>query len=196
VPLWFSGMSFVFLILEKIVKTPYLYLYFNVKIYVAIQLTKKLEGVYMSLKKYLFIFSVFALCVLALPGCTPEEESSSEVSFADLAANPQDYNGKEITIEGYWFDGFEIAVLAERLEPSSFVEGNVQPAGIKIWATGLSGEVSNKLYLQENDYTGYPAHYGKVELTGILEYGGEYGHLNSYSYRITISESKWIEWNP
>ncbi|MDD4923375.1 MAG: hypothetical protein PHF74_00885 [Dehalococcoidales bacterium] len=123
--------------------------------------------------------------------------SPARTSFANLAANPESYNGKYIIIEGYWFSGFEIVTLAERLEASDFAEGNVQPAGIKIWiSSGLSQEVSDKLYLQENNATGYPAYYGKVELTGVLEYGGEYGHLNSYSYLLTIYESLWIDWEP
>jgi hypothetical protein len=121
----------------------------------------------------------------------------ARISFTDLAANPESHNGKYITIEGYWFDGFEIAVLAERLEPANFPEGNLQPAGIKIWATGgLGEEVSSQLYLQANNPTGYPAHYGKVELTGIFEYGGTYGHMNSYSYQLTIYEAQWIQWAP
>jgi hypothetical protein len=135
---------------------------------------------------------------------TAEETSTTtitttpaRISFIDLSANPENYNGKYITIDGYWFSGFEIAVLAERFEASDFAEGNVRPAGIMIWATGaLSEDVSNKLYLQENNATGYPAYYGKVELTGVLEYGSEYGHLNSYSYLLTIHESQWIDWAP
>ena len=123
--------------------------------------------------------------------------SPARISFADLAANPESYTGKYVTIEGYWFDGFEIAVLAERLEASDFAEGNMRPAGILIWATGgLSEEISSKLYLQGNNATGYPAHYGKVELTGTLEYGGEYGHMNSYSYRLNIYKSRWIDLTP
>ena len=123
--------------------------------------------------------------------------SPLHVSFADLNSNPESYNGKYVAIEGYWFDGFEIAVLAERLEASGFSEGNVKPAGILIWATGgLSEEISSKLYLQENNASGYHAHYGKVELAGTLEYGEEYGHLNSYLYQFTIYECRWIDWTP
>ncbi len=147
----------------------------------------------MPVKKWLFVFLALAMCILALPACN-SEDVPTVISFASLSENPESYNGKNITIEGYWFDGFEITVLAERLEPSSFADGNMQPAGIKIWVVGgLSEDVSNRLHLQENNATGYPAHYGKVELTGMLEYGGKYGHLNSYSYRLNISESRWVE---
>jgi len=134
---------------------------------------------------------------------TPETNTTTipttvpKITFIDLASQPEIYNEQFITIDGYWFDGFEIVVLAERLEPSSFAPGNVKPGGILIWIKeGLSEEVSQQLYLQPNNSTGYPAHYGKVKLTGILEYGGKYGHLNSYDFQLTIYVSKLLLWTP
>jgi hypothetical protein len=113
------------------------------------------------------------------------------ITFTDLISQPERYKDQFIVIDGYWFDGFEIAVLAEYLEPSSFAPGNVQPAGTLIWIQGgLSEEVSQQLYLQPDNPTGYPAHYGKVELTGKLEYGGKYGHLDSYEFQLTVYESQ------
>ncbi len=83
--------------------------------------------------------------------------SPLRVSFADLTSNPESYNGKYVTIEGYWFDGFEIAVLAERLDISDFAEGNVRPAGVLIWTKGgLSEEINSKPHLQANNASGYP----------------------------------------
>jgi len=121
----------------------------------------------------------------------------SKITITDLSSQPEIYNDQFIAIDGYWFDGFEIVVLAERLEPSSFATGNVQPRGILIWIKGgLSEEVSQQLYLQSNNPTGYPAHYGKVELTGQLEYGGKYGHLNSYVFQLTVYESRLLNWTP
>jgi len=145
-------------------------------------------------KKCLLI--LLSLLLLLPLGCA-DKQSAVEINFADLAANPQNYNGKEIAITGYWFDGFEIAVLAEKLEETDFPAGNLRPAGIKIWmAGGLPEDIGTKLYLQENDITGYPAHYGKLKLSGTLEYGEGYGHLNSYAYRLTIYEAQWLEWSP
>ena len=116
-----------------------------------------------------------------------------DISFAQVISEPASFNGKVITVTGYWFDGFEIAVLAETLEPSSFTPGNVQPAGTKIWVRGgLPENVSAQLNLQSNNTTGYPAHYGKVELTGILEYGGYYGHMNAYQYQLTVLSARFI----
>jgi len=133
----------------------------------------------------------------ANPTSTSPTGPAVETTFAQLVAEPGKYNGQVITIEGFWFDGFEIAVLAERLEPSSFAPGNVQPAGTLIWVkNGLPEEVSERLYLQPNNATGYPAHYGKVKLTGILEFGDRYGHMNAYNYQLTTIDGEWMDWTP
>jgi hypothetical protein len=147
------------------------------------------------MKKYLLAFLVLSSLIMPFASC--DSNQPAKVAFSDLISNAERYDGKNIIIEGYWFDGFEIVVLAERLEPSNFASGNVQPGGVKIWIKGgLSEEVSSQLILQPDNPTGYPAHYGKVELTGKLEYGGEYGHMNAYEYRLTIAESRLLPWNP
>ena len=135
--------------------------------------------------------------VLTNPTSTTPTTTPSQVTFAQLTAAPANYNNQVITIEGFWFDGFEIEVLTERLIPSDFAPGNVQPDGVKIWVkNGLPEDVSQQLYLQPNNPTGYPAHYGKVEITGVLEYGGQYGHMNAYQYQLTMQSAKLIAWNP
>jgi hypothetical protein len=147
------------------------------------------------MKRYLLTLLILSSLITPLAGCASGQPV--KVAFSDLISNPERYDGKEIIIEGYWFDGFEIVVLAERLEPSSFAEGNLQPGGVKIWIKGgLSEEVSSQLYLQPNNSTGYPAHYGKVELTGKLEYGEQYGHMNAYQYQMTVTESRLLPWAP
>jgi hypothetical protein len=122
---------------------------------------------------------------------------SSLITFSELTTSPAKYNNQSITIEGFWFDGFETEVLAERLIPSSFAQGNFQPDGVKIWVYGgIPVEISQLLYLQPDNSTGYTAHYGKVELTGILEYGGQYGQMNAYQYQLTVQSAKMIPWSP
>ena len=138
-----------------------------------------------------------AYLVLTNPISTTPTTTPSQVTFAQLTAEPAKYNNQTITIEGFWFDGFEIEVLAERLIPSDYPQGNLQPDGVKIWVkNGLPEVVNQQLYLQPNNPTGYPAHYGKVEITGTLEYGGQYGHMNAYQYQLTMQSAKLIAWNP
>ena len=128
---------------------------------------------------------------------TTPATTSTQITFAQLTAAPEQYNNQTVTIEGFWFDGFEIEVLAERLIPSDFAPGNLQPDDVKIWVkNGLPEDISSQLYLQPNNPTGYPAHYGKVEITGVLEYGGQYGHMNAYQYQITMQSARLIPWNP
>ncbi|MDD4635979.1 MAG: hypothetical protein WC231_05110 [Dehalococcoidales bacterium] len=156
------------------------------------------------MKKQFLLFIAVILSALPLVGCigddgftTTNPSNAPKITFEDLAANPELYSDKYITIDGFWFDGFEIAVLAERLEPSGFAPGNLKPGGVLIWIqSGLAEDVREQLYLQAENVTGYPAHYGKVQLTGKLEYGGRYGHLDSYNYRLQISDSSLIPWNP
>jgi hypothetical protein len=153
----------------------------------------------LKIKRFSAIILVFLVSSLIIC-CNPENVTpsySAEITFADLVSNPEAYHDKEIIIAGYWFDGFEIVVLAERLEDDNFIQGNVKPAGALIWIQGgLGEEVAGGLYLQSNNPTGYPAHYGKVRLTGTLEYGGQYGHLGVYKYRLTIHDSETLSWNP
>jgi hypothetical protein len=134
---------------------------------------------------------------LANPASTTPATSSSVITFSQLTDDPEKYNEQTVTIQGFWFDGFEIEVLAEQLITSDFAPGNRQPDGLKIWVkNGLPEDVNQQLYLQANNPTGYPAHYGKVELTGILEYGGQYGQMNAYQYQLTVQSAKLIPWNP
>ena len=131
------------------------------------------------------------------PGSTTTTATVSQITFAQLTADPAKYNGQTVTIDGFWFDGFEIEVLAERLIPSSYAQGNLQPDGVKIWGYGgIPTEISRQLYLQPDNSTGYQAHYGKVELTGNLEFGGGYGQMNSYQYQITVQSAKLLTWSP
>ena len=131
------------------------------------------------------------------PNSTTTTTTASQITFSQLTADPAKYNGQTVTIDGFWFDGFEIEVLAERLIPSSYAQGNLQPDGTKIWAYGgIPTEISRQLYLQPDNSTGYQAHYGKVELTGTLEFGGGYGQMNSYQYQLTVQSAKLLTWSP
>ncbi len=144
--------------------------------------------------------SGFLLITASLSGCGVKSTTTpagSSVFFAQLAANPGKYNGQTVTFEGYYFSGFEIAVLCENLIPEEGWAGNYMPDGIKIWATGsFPDAVKSKLYVQPNNPTAYPAYYGKVQATGTLSHGGKYGHMDAYQYQITIADIKLLDWKP
>ena len=118
--------------------------------------------------------------------------------FNQITAEPEKYSGQTVTFTGYVFHGFESTVICQFLEPSNNTQDTYyRPGGIQIWYTGnLPNEVDKKLHTQKNDPTGYPAYYGKIEVTGILEFGESYGHLGAYRYQLQVTGAKLIEWEP
>lgn len=114
-------------------------------------------------------------------GCIPRE-----VTFEQLFADAGKYHGKEITIEGFYFHGFESIILAERLEPSGFAEGHLIPKGDMMWVEGgIPIDIYNRLDTQQ--MMGPEERLGRVKITGKFETGGQYGHAGGSSSQITPS---------
>jgi len=139
--------------------------------------------------------SLLLIIVLTI-GCS--EERATEVqndTLEQLFANPDKYNGKQVVVVGFYFQGWETIVLSEGLELSGYAEGHLVPQGRMIWVSGgISGEVYDKLYQQQN--MGPLERFGKVKITGRFEYGGEYGHLGGYDQQITPTETIILPWSP
>jgi hypothetical protein len=147
----------------------------------------------------LILISAIVIVTGLSSGCSSKQvvTSAPDSFFAQIAAEPAKYNGQTVTFSGFWFQGFEIAVIAEHLEPQTSRPGNVEPEGILIWVKGrLPAEAEAQLYPQPNNPTGYPAHYGKVEITGTFEYGSKYGHMDAYHYQLTVVNAKLLDWKP
>ena len=142
------------------------------------------------------IAPLIVICMLftigAITGCVPS--SIKEVTFDQLFSDPNGYTNKEISIEGFYFHGFEIVVLSERLEYSGFAAGHLAPKGRMIWvAGGIPKEVYDELTQQQ--MMGPSERYGKLVITGKFEYGGQYGHLGGYDFQITPIEAKLLSWS-
>jgi hypothetical protein len=129
-------------------------------------------------------------------GCTGNApDSSLPVTFDQLLSRPRHYNDKNITIEGFVFLGFETIVLSEELKPSGYAEGHLIPGGRMLWIEGnIPADVYNGFYEQHT--MGPSERYGKVLATGIFHYGGNYGHLGAFKYKISISEMQSLAWSP
>ena len=128
---------------------------------------------------------VIFVCLLAitgiLTGCS--QNRVEQITFDQLLSNPGGYRNKEVTIEGFYFQGFEISVLSERLEYSGFAEGHIVPKGRMIWISGgISAEIYDRLDRQQ--MMGPSERYGKISISGKFEYGGRYGHLDGYDSQI------------
>ena len=133
--------------------------------------------------------------LVLITGCSQSVVETSETTFDRLFAEPEQYSGKEITIEGFCFYGFEVMVLAERLEYSGYAPGHLVPEGRMMWIEGGIPEgVYNKLY--EQRMMNPLENYGKVRMTGRFEYGSQYGHLGGYSSQIAPTEVLLLPWSP
>jgi len=129
-------------------------------------------------------------------GCGGNSSAKAqEVTFDQLFAKPDAYNGRKIILQGFYFGGFEVIVVSEKLEYSGYAPGHIVPTGRMAWIEGgIPGEVYDKLYQQE--MMGPSERYGKVRVTGRFEYGGKYGHLGGYNSQIIPSEVELLQWSP
>ena len=149
------------------------------------------------MNRYTALACVFLLSIIVLTiGCIEEQATKTqEVTFDQLFANPDQYGGCYVTIEGFYFNGFEIIVLSEKLEYSGYAEGHLVPKGRMIWVEGgISEEVYDKLYQQQ--MMGPLEYYRKVKINGKFEYGAKYGHLGAYSSQIVPTEVELLSWSP
>jgi len=118
-----------------------------------------------------------------------------QVTFEQLSSNPKEFNGRDIIIDGFYFQGFEVVVLSEILEYSGYAEGHIIPEGTILWIEGgIPKEVVDRLYKQ--DMMGPSECYGKIKLRGIFEFGKHFGHLGQYDYQIVTSEVELLSWSP
>jgi hypothetical protein len=137
--------------------------------------------------------TILYLVGLLLIGCAGT--GTAQVTFDALFASPEKYSGKDIVIEGFYFQGFEVDVLSERLVPSGYAEGHFVPEGRMMW---VEGGMPQNIYeqLREQEMMGPLERYGKVRVKGKFQYGGQYGHLGSYNAQITPYEAELLPWSP
>ena len=157
---------------------------------------RHLESINKILSAYITgsVVIIFMLPLLLLPVIGCSQQNNIEVTVVELASNPVRYNGEEITVDGFYFQGFEVQVIAERIEYSGYADGHLVPKGELIWIEGgIPGDVHEAMYLQ--DMMGPEERYGKVRMTGKFEYGGKYGHLGAYDSQVVPSEVELLEWS-
>ena len=138
---------------------------------------------------------LMAIVGLALGYLALQKGKPLEVTFEQLSANPARYQGRSIVIEGFYFQGWEVIVLCERLEPSGYAEGHLAPEGTMIWVEGgVPKDVYEALHTQE--MMGPEERFGKVRVHGRYEQGSEYGHLGGFSSQIVPTEVELLQWSP
>lgn len=109
---------------------------------------------------------------------------AGKISLFELAADPAKYNGQSVTSQGYYFWNGTIYVLAEGV--STEEDGsNPQPIGTIIWMEGFPPDASATLNLGPNNSFVW----GKVEVTGQFQGGGQYGRNGAYKAQLLLDPS-------
>lgn len=107
----------------------------------------------------------------------------------DITAKPQDYSGKDITVDGayVWRPGQPgLSVLA--LGVHTLDNGlDAQPLGEPIWLEGFPADVTSQLHRPGD------AVYGFVRVRGRFDANGSYGPDGKYRYQLTVATAEAIE---
>jgi hypothetical protein len=151
----------------------------------------------MTARKQLIAVTTLFLFCFTLASCVRSANVNPSVSFSELIGHPEKYNGKTVTVEGFYFRGFEIVALCGLLGPSQSSPGNQAPDTELVWLEGSLPDAVNSILYEQNDVpTGYPQYFAKIKVTGLFETGSSYGHLNGYKYQLTIYGADLIPWTP
>ena len=138
-----------------------------------------------------------SLIILVCFGCVNKEShpTPQQVTFEQLSTNPQQFNGRDVIIEGFYFQGFEVVVLSENLIYSGYAQGHIIPEGTMLWIEGgIPKEIDDSLY--EQYMMGPSERYGKIKVRGKFEFGERYGHLGQHNCQIIPVEVELIPWSP
>lgn len=155
-----------------------------------VKLTGKLEaGAYGPEQSYKYRLVVNAAEVIEQIN-TKEVRVSADplgdgkVTIFDLADSPEKYSGQTITTQGYYFWNSAIYVLAEGI--STEEDGSSpQPIGKIIWMEGFPPDKSAELNVGiNNSYV-----WGKVEVTGAFQSGGNFGRDGAYPSFIQVQSA-------
>ncbi len=146
-------------------------------------------------KYFLPCILVLTLLTLIINGCG--SNTSQSVTFTQLISQADKYNGQNVTLEAFYFSGFEISALSESVGPSNDGIWRIVPKGTLIWVEGgIPQETYNQLYAQTTPPSGNTERLGKLKITGKFQTGGKYGHLDGFQYQITIISADLLEWSP
>jgi hypothetical protein len=137
------------------------------------------------------------LTLLTVPiGCS-NSSSNQTLTFSQLITDSKKYNGQTVTLEAFYFSGFEISALSESVGPSTSGIWRIVPKGTLVWVeSGIPQGTFDKLYRQIDTLSGYAESIGRLKITGKFETGGKYGHLDAYEHKIAITQAELLEWTP
>jgi hypothetical protein len=144
----------------------------------------------MNFRKLISVATIVSVLAFST-GCG----GNQTVTFAGLFTKPESYNEKTITIEGYFWQGWETIVFAEELDYFMSSRRALAPGGRMMWVEGgIPKDVYDRLYVQSG-----PAgdeRFGKVKVTGTFRYGGKYGHVGGFNAEIAPVSVTLLDWTP
>jgi hypothetical protein len=125
------------------------------------------------------------LSALVLAGCGQD----SALAVPDLLARPQQYNGQQVTVSGFYVGRNGSPPLAVLTPVVSTLDNGLdaKPAGESIWLEGFPEATLSALH-QPGD-----AIYGLVRVSGQFDSAGSYGPDGQYKYQIRVSSADAIE---
>jgi hypothetical protein len=145
----------------------------------------------MKMKLIIPIAAVALLAVILWIGYGME----SAVPFGKLVDEPERYNGRTVTVEAIYVNGWGSTVLTEYVAYIGTGSAReLKPVGDSIWFEGqILREIQDQLY-KISTPPGEVAYYGKLKATGVFEGGGRYGPANQFKYRLTAKKVELLDW--
>jgi hypothetical protein len=135
------------------------------------------------------LLAILLLLLLLLATCSGQGAQGQALYVQKLTATPQEYAGKDITVDGayVWRPGDpSTSVLAFGV--STLDNGlGAEPLGEPIWVDNFPANVTENLHRPGD------AVYGFVRVRGRFESGGTYGPAGAYKHRIEVASAEVIE---
>ena len=112
-----------------------------------------------------------------------DKSKVQDVTLDQLFLSPEQFHGRKVVTEGFFFHAWEVNVLCESLEYSGYADGHLVPAGSVIW---VEGEIPQDVYdgLNRQQMLGPVERFGYVRVIGKFEFGRQYGHNGGYDSQI------------
>ena len=122
----------------------------------------------------------FLLLLALLSGCGRGNTGDTErfVDFDELVTNAQSYHGQQLCTAGVHVLGFETSALGASTYRRGTAVYLTEPA---VWIEGAEIRTTGDCF---TSYTAPPAEFCQVELCGLFESGGGYGHLGGYQHQL------------
>lgn len=108
-----------------------------------------------------------------------------KVNLFELTDNGGAYNNQTVTTQGYYFWNSAIYVLAEGIAVEED-GGSPQPIGKIIWMEGFPPDKSAELNVGPNNSFVW----GKVEVTGAFQSGGNFGRDGAYGAVLYVTSAE------